>query len=77
VVLPEGARDPTVDTPLRLVGGGPSLSTEYTYLDVMGRPVVVLRLANAVPEMNSLLTVGGRCGGWGVNGRCGWEGLVL
>lgn len=57
VVLPEGARDPTVDTPLRLVGGGPSLSTEYTYLDVMGRPVVVLRLANVVPEMNSLLTI--------------------
>ena len=77
VVLPEGASDPKVDTPLRLLGGGASLSTEYTYLDVMGRPVVVLRLANVVPEMNSLLTVGGRCGGWGVNGRCGWEGLVL
>lgn len=48
VVLPEGAKDAKVslDLPFQL-----EQSTAFTYLDVMGRPVLVLRLSNLVQEM--------------------------
>ena len=53
VVLPEGARD------VRLVSASglglaqdPAFETKYTYLDVVGRPVLVLRADNVVDEMN-------------------------
>ncbi|PRW20208.1 dolichyl-diphosphooligosaccharide-- glycosyltransferase subunit 1A [Chlorella sorokiniana] len=48
VVLPEGASDPKValGLPFQL-----EQSVAYTYLDVLGRPVAVLRLSNLVQEM--------------------------
>ncbi|KAL4420813.1 hypothetical protein ABPG75_010469 [Micractinium tetrahymenae] len=50
VVLPEGASSPVASTDLALAAG-PSLETKFTYLDVMGRPVVVLRARNLVSDM--------------------------
>ncbi|GKE65686.1 dolichyl-diphosphooligosaccharide--protein glycosyltransferase subunit 1B, partial [Tanacetum coccineum] len=34
-----------------------SLQTKYSYLDIVGRPVVVLEKENVVPEHNSLFQV--------------------
>ena len=54
VVLPEGAVNPVVDTQLPH-----ELSSEkiYTYFDVLGRTVVVLKMENVVPDGGSTLTV--------------------
>lgn len=54
VVLPEGASDPVATTDLPLAAG-PTLETKYTYLDVMGRPVVVLRARNLVSDMAAVV----------------------
>lgn len=66
VVLPEGARDPQVSSEVRLAGP-PEHETKVTYLDVMGRPVVVLRARNVVPDMSQPFTVsrGLRCAALG------------
>ncbi|KAL2897672.1 Dolichyl-diphosphooligosaccharide--protein glycosyltransferase subunit 1B [Bienertia sinuspersici] len=47
VVLPEGSKNPTVVAPLTLEQ---HLEIKYSYLDVIGRPVVVLTKRNVVPE---------------------------
>lgn len=52
VVLPEGASNPVATTELPL-SAGPTLETKHTYLDVMGRPVVVLRARNLVSDMTT------------------------
>lgn len=50
VVLPEGSKNPSVIVPFSVE----HLSeTKYTYLDIVGRPVVVLEKENVVPEHNS------------------------
>ncbi|GER51451.1 glycosyltransferase subunit [Striga asiatica] len=49
VVLPEGSKDPSVKVPFEV---DQSLETKYSYLDVIGRPVVVLEKKNVVPEHN-------------------------
>ncbi|KAH6804900.1 Ribophorin I [Perilla frutescens var. frutescens] len=49
VVLPEGSKDPSVEVPFVVEQ---SLETKYSYLDVMGRTVVVLEKKNVVPEHN-------------------------
>ncbi|XP_062092947.1 dolichyl-diphosphooligosaccharide--protein glycosyltransferase subunit 1B [Humulus lupulus] len=50
VVLPEGSKDPSVVTPFPVEQ---HLETKYSYLDVVGRTVVVLEKENVVPEHNS------------------------
>ncbi|KAL5569330.1 hypothetical protein UlMin_025905 [Ulmus minor] len=50
VVLPEGSKDPFVVTPFPVEQ---HLETKYSYLDVVGRTVVVLEKKNVVPEHNS------------------------
>ncbi len=59
VVLPEGASRIVSVLPFDV---DKSADTKYTYLDTTGRPVVVLRKANVVPEHNVNLTVDYRCG---------------
>lgn len=54
VVLPEGASDITYSLPFDVEA---SRSVKYTYLDVSGRPVLVLRKAHVVPEHATKLTV--------------------
>ncbi|KAL6578076.1 Dolichyl-diphosphooligosaccharide--protein glycosyltransferase subunit 1B [Orobanche minor] len=49
VVLPEGSKDPSIEVPFEVEQ---SLQTKYSYLDVIGRPVVVLEKKNVVPEHN-------------------------
>ncbi|KAF7820140.1 dolichyl-diphosphooligosaccharide--protein glycosyltransferase subunit 1B [Senna tora] len=49
VVLPEGSKDPKAVVPFTVEQG---LETKYSYLDVVGRTVVVLEKRNAVPEHN-------------------------
>jgi oligosaccharyltransferase complex subunit alpha (ribophorin I) len=49
VALPEGSRDPSAVVPFQVEQ---SLETKYSYLDVIGRPVVVLEKKNVVPEHN-------------------------
>ncbi|KAL3650014.1 Dolichyl-diphosphooligosaccharide--protein glycosyltransferase subunit 1B [Castilleja foliolosa] len=49
IVLPEGSRDPSVEVPFEIEQ---SLQTKYSYLDVIGRTVVVLEKKNVVPEHN-------------------------
>ncbi|KAI3470475.1 hypothetical protein Pfo_027138 [Paulownia fortunei] len=49
VVLPEGSKDPSVKVPFPVEQ---SLQTKYSYLDVIGRTVVVLEKKNVVPEHN-------------------------
>lgn len=56
VVLPEGARGAKVEVGLPLEVP-PEQGLKYTYLDVMGRPVVVLRISNYVDELNLPLKV--------------------
>ncbi|KAL4451280.1 hypothetical protein ABPG77_009352 [Micractinium sp. CCAP 211/92] len=56
VVLPEGASNPVATTELPL-SAGPTLETKHTYLDVMGRPVVVLRARNLVSDMTTPVKV--------------------
>ncbi|KAK9283982.1 hypothetical protein L1049_012240 [Liquidambar formosana] len=50
VVLPEGSKDPSAVVPFPV---DQSLETSYSYLDVVGRTVVVLEKKNVVPEHNS------------------------
>ncbi|KAJ1406399.1 Ribophorin I [Sesbania bispinosa] len=50
VVLPEGSKDPTALVPFQVEQ---HLETKYSYLDVVGRTVVVLEKRNAVPEHNT------------------------
>lgn len=54
VALPEGATDVEVDCKLDMTR---TLAKKYTYLDVLGRTVVVLEGRNFVPEMDAALTV--------------------
>lgn len=50
VVLPEGSQDPTAVAPFP---ADQHLETKYSYLDVVGRTVVVLKKKNVVPEHSS------------------------
>ncbi|KAL9992499.1 putative dolichyl-diphosphooligosaccharide--protein glycotransferase [Helianthus debilis subsp. tardiflorus] len=54
VVLPEGSKNPTVAVPFSVEQRA---ETSYSYLDIVGRPVVVLEKENVVPEHNSLFQV--------------------
>ncbi|KAL1343628.1 dolichyl-diphosphooligosaccharide--protein glycosyltransferase subunit 1B [Arachis stenosperma] len=49
VVLPEGSKDPTAVIPFQV---DQHLEIKYSYLDVIGRTVVVLEKSNVVPEHN-------------------------
>ncbi|XVF83199.1 hypothetical protein PTKIN_Ptkin16aG0114800 [Pterospermum kingtungense] len=50
VVLPEGSKDPSAVVPFPVEQ---HLETKYSYLDVVGRTVVVLEKKNVVPVLNS------------------------
>ncbi|KAK6933384.1 Ribophorin I, partial [Dillenia turbinata] len=50
VVLPEGSQDPSAKVPFPVKQ---HLETSYSYLDIVGRTVVVLEKTNVVPEHNS------------------------
>ncbi|XP_061999986.1 dolichyl-diphosphooligosaccharide--protein glycosyltransferase subunit 1B [Rosa rugosa] len=50
VVLPEGSKDPSAVVPFTVEQ---HLETKYSYLDIVGRTVVVLEKKNVVPEHNS------------------------
>lgn len=50
VVLPEGSKDPSVVVPFKLEQG---LEKKFSYLDVVGRTVVVLTKKNVVPDHNT------------------------
>ncbi|XP_059628321.1 dolichyl-diphosphooligosaccharide--protein glycosyltransferase subunit 1B [Cornus florida] len=50
VVLPEGSKNPSAAVPFPVEQ---HLETKYSYLDVVGRTVVVLEKKNVVPEHNS------------------------
>ncbi|KAF2295749.1 hypothetical protein GH714_033818 [Hevea brasiliensis] len=50
VVLPEGSKDPSIVVPFPVEQ---HLETKYSYLDVVGRTVLVLEKKNVVPEHNS------------------------
>ncbi|KAK9158403.1 hypothetical protein Scep_004977 [Stephania cephalantha] len=47
VVLPEGSKDPNAVVPFAV---DQHMETKYSYLDVVGRPVVVLEKNNVVPD---------------------------
>ncbi|XP_010555823.1 PREDICTED: dolichyl-diphosphooligosaccharide--protein glycosyltransferase subunit 1B-like [Tarenaya hassleriana] len=49
VVLPEGSRDPSAVVPFPV---GQDLEVKYSYLDVVGRTVLVLKKNNTVPTHN-------------------------
>ncbi|KAL9238079.1 hypothetical protein vseg_012553 [Gypsophila vaccaria] len=49
VVLPEGSRDMSVSVPFSV---DQSQETKFSHLDISGRPVIVLKKTNAVPEHN-------------------------
>eukprot|EP00897_Mesotaenium_endlicherianum_P008401 jgi/Mesen1/758/ME000110S_11027 len=51
VVLPEGSKDVTAFTSFP---ADQSREVKYTYLDTVGRPVIVLSKTNVVPEYNAL-----------------------
>lgn len=61
LVLPEGSRDPQVAPYAFPLAAPPTVETHLTYLDVMGRPTVVLEMRNYVLEKGQALQVGGRC----------------
>ncbi|CAM8927226.1 unnamed protein product [Rhodiola kirilowii] len=50
VILPEGSQDPSAVTPFPVEE---HRETSYSYLDIVGRNVVVLEKKNVVPEMNA------------------------
>ncbi|CAN0909235.1 Dolichyl-diphosphooligosaccharide--protein glycosyltransferase subunit 1B [Linum grandiflorum] len=50
VVLPEGSKDPSAVVPFPV--DQEHLETKYSYLDVVGRPVLVIEKKNVVPEHN-------------------------
>ncbi|CAL1374267.1 unnamed protein product [Linum trigynum] len=54
VVLPEGSKDPSAVVPFPVEQ---HMETKYSYLDVVGRPVLVLEKKNVVPEHNTLFQV--------------------
>lgn len=54
VALPEGSRNPTAVVPFPVEQ---HLETTYSYLDVIGRTVMVLEKSNVVPEQNSAFEV--------------------
>ncbi|GAV84150.1 Ribophorin_I domain-containing protein [Cephalotus follicularis] len=54
VALPEGSKDPSVEVPFPVEQ---RLETKYSYLDVVGRTVVVLEKKNVVPDHNSYFQV--------------------
>lgn len=54
VILPEGARNPQVELALPYERHD---ELQYSYLDVLGRPVVVLKLHNLTPEGNSPIRI--------------------
>lgn len=54
VVLPEGSKNPFAVVPFSVERHA---ETSYSYLDIVGRPVVVLEKENVVPEHNSLFQV--------------------
>ncbi|XP_074286656.1 dolichyl-diphosphooligosaccharide--protein glycosyltransferase subunit 1B [Silene latifolia] len=54
VALPEGSKDPTVVVPFAVEQ---HLETTYSYLDIIGRTVVVLEKSNVVPEHNSAFQI--------------------
>ncbi|KAI4302322.1 hypothetical protein MLD38_038082 [Melastoma candidum] len=47
IVLPEGSEEPSVVVPFEVKQ---SLEKKYSYLDVVGRTMVVLEKTNVVPE---------------------------
>jgi oligosaccharyltransferase complex subunit alpha (ribophorin I) len=55
VVLPEGATNIKTVLPFPVDSEGSDV--KYTYLDVTGRPVVVLTKRNAAPEHNAKFSV--------------------
>jgi len=61
IVLPEGASEVKVVAALQFERKD---EREYTYLDVLGRPVLVLRLRNVVPEASSLVHISYTYAGW-------------
>uniref|UniRef100_A0A7N0TMB4 Dolichyl-diphosphooligosaccharide--protein glycosyltransferase subunit 1 n=1 Tax=Kalanchoe fedtschenkoi TaxID=63787 RepID=A0A7N0TMB4_KALFE len=54
VILPEGSQDPHAITPFPVEE---RRETSYSYLDIVGRTVVVLEKKNVVPEMNTAFQV--------------------
>ncbi|KAI3793451.1 hypothetical protein L1987_36070 [Smallanthus sonchifolius] len=54
VVLPEGSKNPSIVVPFSVERRE---ETSYSYLDIVGRPVVVLEKENVVPEHNVLFQV--------------------
>ena len=55
VYLPEGSSITQIQFPLEV--DGQYTERQYTYLDVLGRPVVVIQKKNYAPEMNSIFGV--------------------
>lgn len=55
VILPEGARDIEFYTPFPVDGS--EKDVHYTYLDTSGRPVLVIRKKNVVPQHNQYFQV--------------------
>lgn len=55
VVLPEGASDirPSTPFPMQTSGDG----RKFSYLDTTGRPVLILRKTNLVPDHNKDFSV--------------------
>jgi len=49
VVLPEGSKNPVAEIPFQV---DQHLETKYSYLDIVGRTVVVLEKRNVVPDHN-------------------------
>jgi hypothetical protein len=61
LVLPEGASNVRLVSASGLdLGGGPELGKKFSYLDVAGRPVLVLRVDNLVEIMNMPFQVRGQ-----------------
>ena len=54
VVLPEGCTDIQVDLPFPVEQ---SVEKKFSYLDTLGRPVMVLRMQNVTPDHNVPLAV--------------------
>ena len=61
VVLPEGSSAITAFPPMGNVSE--SRETKYTYLDVFGRPVLVLRASNVVALTDDVILINYRWGG--------------
>lgn len=57
VVLPEGSTDIKASLPLPAHPADQSFDKKHSYLDTLGRPVLVLRKQNVVPDQNLPLDV--------------------